>query len=70
MKYDEISDDVLNFRETRVPEASRHNGVASRLVQHALNYAKRNDKQVVPSCPFVKYFIREHPEYQNVVLTR
>lgn len=59
--------DTLVYDHTIVPEALGGHGVGSALVKHALDYARDNDKKVVPQCSFVASYINKHPEYQDLV---
>ena len=59
--------DTLVYDHTIVPEALGGRGVGSALVKHALDYARDNDKKVVPQCSFVASYINKHPEYQDLV---
>lgn len=67
VKYDKPKNDVLNIKETYVPEANRHNGLASHLVKHTLEFARSEGKHVIPSCPFTEDFIGKHAEYKPLV---
>lgn len=42
-------------------------GLGSRLVGFALDDLRSRDLNVVPTCPFVAAYIREHPGYQELV---
>jgi predicted GNAT family acetyltransferase len=52
---------------TEVPAALQGRGVGSRFVRSMLDMIRASGKKVVPVCGFVAAFIREHPEYQNMV---
>jgi Predicted acetyltransferase len=54
----------LNFTHTWVPKELEGQGVASLLVKFALDYTKENNLEVIPTCPFVKAFVKRHPEYK------
>jgi predicted GNAT family acetyltransferase len=45
-----------------VPDAFRGRGLGSQLVRAALDYAHFNQLKVFPDCPFVKVYLRKHPE--------
>ena len=45
----------------------RGQGFAEKLALAALEYAKKNGLLVVPTCDFVKEFVKKHPEYDNMV---
>ncbi len=59
--------DTLVYDHTIVPQALGGRGVGSALVKHALDYARANDKKVVPQCSFVSSYINKHPDYQDLV---
>jgi predicted GNAT family acetyltransferase len=58
----------ITFTHTRVPRAIEGRGIASKMAQTVLEYAKKEDLTVIPQCPFVAAYIRRHPEYQFLVL--
>lgn len=63
-KLDYIQDGK-NFVITHVgvhPEF-RGQGVAGKIVQVGLEYAKENSLRVIPMCPYAAAYIRKHPEY-------
>jgi predicted GNAT family acetyltransferase len=57
----------IAFMHTEVPESMSGKGIASKLAVYAFNYAKENNLPVIVYCPFVKTFLKRHPEY-NVQL--
>ncbi len=59
--------DTLVYDHTIVPQALGGRGVGSALVKHALNYAREQNKKVVPQCSFVEAYINKHPEYQDLL---
>ena len=59
--------DALIYDHTIVPNELGGQGVGSKLVKHALDYAREHDKKVVPQCSFVSSYISKHPEYQDLV---
>ncbi|WP_350561964.1 GNAT family N-acetyltransferase [Psychrobacter sp. CAL346-MNA-CIBAN-0220] len=59
--------DTLVYDHTIVPQALGGRGVGSALVKHALDYARKYDKKVVPQCSFVSSYINKHPDYQDLV---
>ena len=42
-------------------------GFGSRLVEEALQDVDRQGLTVVPLCPFVAYYVENHPEHQHLV---
>jgi len=66
-KLDYIQDGK-NFVITHVgvsPEL-RGQGIAGRIVQWGLEYAKERSLRVVPMCSYAAAYIRRHPEYAEL----
>ena len=66
-KLDYIQDGN-NFVITHVgvyPEL-RGQGIAGRIVEVGLEYAKENSLRVVPMCSYAAAYIRKHPEYAEL----
>ena len=61
------AEDVLIFVHTFVPEASRGQDVGTALVEAALAHVRENDLRLVAQCPFVKHYVEEHPEAQDLL---
>ena len=57
----------LVLKHTEVADEFEGHGLASRLVQAALDDIRRRGLQVVPLCPLVAKYIRKHPEYADLV---
>lgn len=66
LKYDKDGD-VLDFHHTFVPESFRGQGIAGKIVESALEFAKENNYKVKPSCPFVASYIKRHEKYMDIV---
>jgi len=65
--YKKIDEQTLDYYSTYVPESLREQGIAGQVTEYALQYAKDNHYQVVPSCPYVKSYIDKHPKYQSLL---
>jgi predicted GNAT family acetyltransferase len=52
---------------TEVPKPLERHGLAAKLTRFVLDFARANHLRVVSLCPYVSSFIREHPEYQDLV---
>jgi predicted GNAT family acetyltransferase len=64
--YD-LSDGLIVFTHTEVDDAFEGHGVGSALVRAALDDVRaRGDLRVRPLCPFVRAWIEEHPDYQDL----
>ena len=55
---------------TEVSPALEGQGLASRLVAGALDDIRARGLRVVPICPFVRSYLRRHPEYDDLVVTK
>ena len=55
------------FLHTEVDPSFEGHGVGSRLAKDALDDARSKGLRVVPRCPFIARYIREHPEYQDLL---
>ncbi|UNU72933.1 N-acetyltransferase [Moraxella nasovis] len=67
LSYVKLNDDTLEYDHTIVPKELGGQGLGTRLVKFALDYAKEHHKKVVPSCSFVASFINKNPEYQSLL---
>jgi predicted GNAT family acetyltransferase len=55
------------FTHTEIDDAYEGHGVGSALVRTALDDVRSRGLQVTPMCPFVRAYIQQHPEYQDLV---
>jgi len=62
-----MKDGDIAFMHTEVPEVLSGKGIAGALAVYAFKYAKENNLPVIVYCPFVKTYLKRHPEY-NVQL--
>lgn len=52
---------------TEVPPALEGQGLASRLAQHAMEFAQQHQLEVMPLCPYMAAYLRRHPELQHLL---
>lgn len=65
-EYD-LSDDAVDFTHTEVDEAKREKGMASTLVQSALDDVReQSTRRVIASCPYVRSWLSAHPDYADL----
>ncbi|WP_188192591.1 GNAT family N-acetyltransferase [Nonomuraea sp. SYSU D8015] len=55
------------FTHTEVLPDYEGQGLASKLVRHALQASADTGLRVVPVCPYVAKYIERHPEFQELV---
>jgi predicted GNAT family acetyltransferase len=60
------SEGRIEFIHTEVDDAFEGRGVGSTLVRAALDKVRTTDQLVVASCPFVKDWIGQHPDYEDL----
>lgn len=58
---------VLNLMHTKVPEPAEGRGYGTALVTAALDHARASGATIIPTCPFVRAYVDEHPEYADVL---
>jgi hypothetical protein len=54
------------FYHTEVDDAFAGQGLASRLVQEALTDVRASGQRIVPVCPYVAKFLKEHEEFADI----
>lgn len=63
-----LTEKILQLIHTEVPEPLRGHGVAFELVQSSLDWAREHQLKVDVICPVVAAYLRQHPEYSDLVL--
>jgi len=57
----------LALMHTLVPAADRGKGIGAGLVKYVLDYAYTQHLKVIIYCPFVQKYVKEHPEYNDII---
>ena len=65
----EESKDMLDLYSTNTPPQLRGQGLAEKVVLAAFKYAKEKNLKVIPSCWYVKKFLKKHIEYSSIVIS-
>ena len=65
--YYELSNGVITFIHTEVPETLGGRGIGSQLIKGALDQVRAAGLKVVAQCPFVKAYIGKHQEYADLL---
>lgn len=60
--YAPFAEDVLDLQHTEVPPSGRGSGLGDALVRAALAYARDRHMRVMATCPFVRAWLRRHPD--------
>ena len=61
-----IDGNVITFTHTEVPPQARGAGVASRLIDDALETVRSQGLRVVARCAFVRAYLAKHPEFHDL----
>jgi predicted GNAT family acetyltransferase len=59
---------VVAMTHTEIEPHLQTQGLGTRLVADALADTRARGRTVKPYCPFVAAYIREHPEYEDLVV--
>ena len=60
----------LDLLHTEVPASLKGGGYGSALVRAALDYARHNNLEVLPTCYFVRVYMKRHHEYDDLRAAR
>lgn len=55
------------FTHTVVRPEFEGQGIGSRLAEHVVEDARARNLRITPVCPFVRSYLRRHPEYEPIV---
>ena len=66
LQYIVINTNTINMIKTYVPIELRGQGIAGKIVEEGLKYAKLNFYNVIPSCSYVDAYIMKHDEYKSI----
>jgi predicted GNAT family acetyltransferase len=58
---------IMNIHHTEVPGALEGQGIASALVQTAVDHARANGLKIRPLCSYVGAWMRRHPEHADLL---
>lgn len=64
--YDAQPDGIV-LTHTEIDPEFRGRGLANRLAADTLDDIRRRHLRVTPRCPFMVWYLRQHPEYADLV---
>jgi uncharacterized protein len=59
---------VIDLVHTEIDQKFQGGGLAGQLASASLDSARDRGLAVLPTCPFIRSWIRKHPEYKDLVL--
>ena len=62
-----LRDETISLIHTEVNPGFEGGGLAGRLARSALDDARKRQLAVLPFCPYVRSWIKRHPEYADLV---
>ena len=62
-------DGTIDLQHTSVPSALEGGGYGSALARAALDYSRQNGLKVIPTCAFVRTFVKRHHAYDDLLAT-
>ena len=66
LRYDHLSPEVICIREVRVSETLRGQGIARKLVDAGVEWAREHHHKIVPQCTYAQRVLQESA-YADVV---
>ena len=67
MVFDSLSKDNIIIEHTFVSEELRGQKVARQLLQNLIDWARKENKKVVPLCPFAKEEMMRNNNYADIL---
>ncbi len=67
LAYARPSEEEIDFTHTFVPESARGQGLAQKLIEEGLCFARDNNFMVIASCPAVAKYIKNNPQHQDLL---
>ena len=67
LEYRSNKEGKFFITHTEVPPALQGKGIASILVKHVFDYIRENNMRMIPVCPYVKSYLKKHPEEMDLV---
>ncbi|MEM1719381.1 MAG: GNAT family N-acetyltransferase [Desulfurococcaceae archaeon] len=69
LKY-QVEGNVMKLIETYTPPEFRGRGIATQLVDYAINLAQRNNWLIEPICSYTVYYFMKNREKRGILIER
>lgn len=70
LKYNKINDSLIEYKLLFVPLNLRGQGLASRISEYAINFAKKNGMKIKATCSYVATYIQKHKDSELITYKR
>src|SRR6185437_13030776 len=70
LKYEKAGEGVLDYKMIFVPKNLRGQGIAGKLAEYGIAYAKKNGYKLKVTCSYVKHYINTHAEHKDLVVNQ
>lgn len=67
LRYAFRGESVIDFIYTYTPPELRGKGLAEKIVKAGFNHAKENNLKVIPTCPYIMYFLSKNEEFKSLL---
>ena len=61
-----VNESKMLINEAYTPEEYRGRGLATKLMEAAVSYAKEKNLKIIPVCSFARHYLNKHPELSNL----
>lgn len=70
MTYVVSGNGLIIIDHTYVSDVYKGQGVGKLLLENVVNWARENNKKIVPLCPYAKAQMEKNPEYHDMIHNR
>lgn len=62
-----VAPNIVNILSIHVDEEYRGHGIARQLMEAFIDYAKKNNKQIIPTCSYASSYFQKHTELSELL---
>jgi len=70
LKYNKVNDTLLDFKLMFVPQNLRGQGLASRITEFGIMFAKKNGMKIKTTCSYVAEYVQRHKDKDMIEFRR
>ena len=67
ISFEDCKDNEIVITHTVVDPELRGQGIAGKLVERVVEFAKEENRKIVPICPYVVDYFQKHEEYEDLL---